>query len=92
MTIIIQYEYFDLMVNNEFFSITLSFNNTNVNLVIPYDAIISIADPSENFGLKFKKGEKKYDFDKKLDKKNKKNHDNIIDFMNYKKINPNNND
>ena len=52
MTIIIQYEYYDLTINKNSFSITLSFNDIKSKLKIGYDSIISFADPSANFGLK----------------------------------------
>ena len=51
MTIIIQYEYYDLEINKNDFSITLSFGDTKTNLKISYNAIVSFADPSANFGL-----------------------------------------
>ena len=51
MTIIIQYEYYDLQINENNFSITLSFGDIKTNLKINYNAIISFADPSSNFGL-----------------------------------------
>ena len=51
MTIVIQYEYNDLKVNKNNFSIFLSFQDIMVNLIIDYDSILSFADPSANFGL-----------------------------------------
>ena len=48
MTIVVQYEYYDLKINNNNFSISLSFNNIKTNLKIDYNAIISFADPSSN--------------------------------------------
>ena len=54
MTIIIQYEYYDIKIENDFFEITLSFNDVKTKLKIGYDAVISFADPSANFGLKLK--------------------------------------
>ena len=53
MTIVIQYEYWDLKVLKDKFEIMLSFNNSKLNLSIPYTSIISFADPFANFGLKF---------------------------------------
>ena len=51
MTIVIQYEYNDLEINDNNFSISLSFDNIKANLKIDYNSIISFADPSANFGL-----------------------------------------
>ena len=84
MTIIIQYEYYDLEINKNNFSITLSFGNIKTNLKINYNAIVSFADPSANFGLILQKSKIKKKVNKKLeDDKSKK--DNIINFSNYKK-------
>ena len=84
MTIIIQYEYYDLEINRNNFSITLSFGNIKTNLKINYNAIVSFADPSANFGLILQKSEIKKKVDKKLDN-NKSKKDNVINFSNYKK-------
>ena len=52
MTIIIQYEYWNFKVKNDSFNIGLSFNDIKTNVTVPFDAVISFADPYENFGLK----------------------------------------
>ena len=85
MTIVIQYEYDDLIVNKNNFSIVLSFDNIKVNLIISYDSIISFADPSDNFALILQKNK----IEKKVNKNsNLKNpiKNNVINFSNYKKI------
>ena len=82
MTIVIQYEYYDFIVNKNNFKIGLSFNNIKANLIIDYNSIISFADPFENFGLKLQQNN-----NKKLKTKNnlkKQNPNNVIDFRNYK--------
>ena len=84
MTIIIQYEYYDLEINKNNFSITLSFGDIKSNLKINYNAIISFADPSANFGLILQKNKIQKKVDKKLEN-NKSKKDNIINFSNYKK-------
>lgn len=53
MTIVMQHQFWDLEVTDKDFSITLSFNNVKEKLVVPYDALISFADPSARFGLQF---------------------------------------
>ena len=84
MTIIIQYEYYDLEINKNIFSITLSFDYIKTNLKINYNAIVSFADPSANFGLILQKNKIQKKVNKKLDNsKSKKN--NVINFSNYKK-------
>ena len=84
MTIIIQYEYYDLEINKNNFSITLSFGDIKTNLKINYNAIISFADPSANFGLILQKSKIRNKVNKKLEN-NKSNKDNVINFSNYKK-------
>lgn len=53
MTIVIQHQFWNLIVEDDKFSIELSFNNIREKLVIPYDSLISFADPSSRFGLQF---------------------------------------
>ena len=53
MTIVLQYQFFELEVTDEQFSVTLSFNNRHERLVIPFAAITTFADPSVNFALQF---------------------------------------
>lgn len=53
MTIVLQYQFWDLVVEEDYFSITLSFNNVGENLVVPFSAITGFADPSVKFGLQF---------------------------------------
>ena len=84
MTIVIQYEYYDLEVNKNDFSVTLSFNNFKTNLKIGYSAIISFADPSANFGLILKKNNILKKSREGLESSEEKK-DNIINFSNYKK-------
>ena len=84
MTIVIQYEYYNLLVNKKFFSITLSFNNVKSNLKIGYEAILSFADPSANFGLILKKNNILKKSREGLESSEEKK-DNIINFSNYKK-------
>ena len=83
MTIIIQYEYYDLELDKDNFSITLSFNDIKTKLKIGYDSIISFADPSSNFGLILKNKNKI--LEKKESKKIQSKKDNVIDFANFKK-------
>ena len=90
MTIVIQYEYYHLSVNKKNFNIGLSFNNKKCDLIIPFDSIISFADPSSNFGLNYQFNKttvedyKKTLVDKKKSVKKKKS-SNVINFSNYKK-------
>ena len=92
MTIIIQYEYWNFKVKNDSFNIGLSFNDIKADITVPFDAVISFADPYANFGLKLineeinkKLSDKKPKRKKTVIKKNK-DRDNIIEFQKFKKL------
>lgn len=53
MTIVLQYQFSDLSVDDDFLKVSLSFNNQPELLVIPLEAISIFADPSVNFALQF---------------------------------------
>ena len=53
MTIVLQHEYWDLEVHDTFFAVTLSFDNADERVIVPFDAVIKFVDPSVNFGLEF---------------------------------------
>ncbi len=53
MTIVLQHQFYDLEVNEERFTVMLSFNNVPERLTIPLSAITIFADPSVNFALQF---------------------------------------
>lgn len=53
MTIVLQYQYYGLVINETSFSATLSFNNIKERLIIPFAAVTTFADPSVNFALQF---------------------------------------
>jgi uncharacterized protein len=53
MTIVLQYQFYNLEVDEAKFSVSLSFNNVQEHLVVPFAAITGFADPSVKFGLQF---------------------------------------
>ncbi|MCI5061174.1 MAG: ClpXP protease specificity-enhancing factor SspB, partial [Alphaproteobacteria bacterium] len=53
MTIVLQFQFDDLDVDDERMVVTLSFNNVPERLEIPLAAITIFADPSVNFALQF---------------------------------------
>lgn len=88
MTIVIQYEFYDLEVFKDYFSIVLSFNNLKTKLKIGFDSINSFADPSANFGLQLKKLINKNKAKEDSKNNNKlENKNNVINFSKYKKSN-----
>ncbi|MBT6095668.1 MAG: hypothetical protein HOH04_12355 [Rhodospirillaceae bacterium] len=54
MTIVLQHQFDDLLIDAEGFSVSLRFNGKPEKLVIPFEAVTSFADPSVNFGLQLK--------------------------------------
>ena len=57
MTIILQHQFWDLVVEEERFAITLSFGGRHERLTIPFSALTAFADPSVKFGLQFEANE-----------------------------------
>jgi hypothetical protein len=55
MTIVLQYQFWDLQVTNERFEVKLSFSNVPERLVVPFAAVKAFYDPSVQFGLQFGK-------------------------------------
>lgn len=53
MTIVLQHQFWGLLSDEEGFDVELSFNQRHEHLRIPFDALITFADPSVNFGLQF---------------------------------------
>ncbi len=53
ITIVLQYEFWDLEVAEESFCVTLCFNDIHERLNVPFNAIVSFVDPSVKFGLQF---------------------------------------
>jgi hypothetical protein len=53
LTIILQHQYSDLMVDDEGFGVTLSFRGKAENLYVPFETVTGFFDPSVEFGLKF---------------------------------------
>lgn len=53
MTIVLQYQFYDLTVENDRFSVTLSFGGVLRRLLVPFITIVTFADPSVNFVLQF---------------------------------------
>jgi len=53
MTIVLQYQFFGLKLEDDAIHVTLSFNNIKENLIVPIDSITTFADPSVNFALQF---------------------------------------
>lgn len=53
ITIVLQYEFWDLEITDTSFCVTLCFNDIHERLTIPFNSIVSFVDPSVKFGLQF---------------------------------------
>lgn len=53
MTIVLQHQFWDLTVEEDHFSVGLSFSGVQHNLLIPFSAVTHFTDPSVGFGLQF---------------------------------------
>ena len=54
LSIVLQYEFYNLQSDEEYFSVDLSFRNRPARLRVPFRAITVFADPLAQFGLRFK--------------------------------------
>ena len=83
MTIVLQYQFENLHVKEEEFSVDLSFAGIRENITIPYASLTAFADPSEKFGLQFNHAEDQL---KSFPKKNNQNQ------LDYNKVTKKDND
>ncbi len=61
MTIVLQYQFYDLEVTAETLKVTLSFNNKLERLIVPLEAITTFADPAVSFALQFQTAQMEYE-------------------------------
>lgn len=57
MTVILQHQFWDLVVTEDRFEVGLSFGGVPERLIVPFNAIKSFLDPSVQFGLQFETSE-----------------------------------
>jgi len=57
MTVILQHQFWDLVVTDDRFEVGLSFGGIPERVVVPFNAIKSFFDPSVQFGLQFEPSE-----------------------------------
>jgi len=53
MTIVLQHQFWDLLVRDDAFEVGLSFGGVPERLVIPFEAITAFFDPAVQFGFQF---------------------------------------
>lgn len=57
MTVILQHQFWDLIVTDDHFEVGLSFGGIPERLVVPFNSITRFFDPSVQFGLQFETAE-----------------------------------
>ena len=58
MTIVLQHQYWDLIIGEESFEVTVSFNKQQERIKVPFAALSAFVDPSVRFGLQFDRKDK----------------------------------
>ncbi len=53
MTVVLQHQYWNLVVSEDRFQVELSFDNIPEKLMVPFSAVKGFLDPSVQFGLQF---------------------------------------
>ena len=70
MTIVLQHQFANLMLSENYFEVDLSFSNIPHTLRIPYDSITYFADPHARFALSFAPSEYALNVDEKSLRRN----------------------
>lgn len=55
ITIVLQYQYRDLAVYDEYFSVNIAFGGIPETVTVPFDALTNFVDPTANFSLQFRR-------------------------------------
>jgi hypothetical protein len=58
MTIVLQHQYWDLIIGANHFEVTVSFNKQQERIKVPFAALSAFVDPSVRFGLQFDRKDK----------------------------------
>ena len=58
MTIVLQHQYWDLILGPSHFEVTVSFNKQQERIRVPFAALSAFVDPSVRFGLQFDRKDK----------------------------------
>jgi hypothetical protein len=58
MTIVLQHQYWDLILYDDAFEVTVSFNKQQERIKVPFMALSAFVDPSVRFGLQFERKDK----------------------------------
>lgn len=85
MTIVLQYEFWDLAIDDYGFSVSLAFEHSDETLYIPFSSLISVSDPSEDFCLDFNPDFSELPAQETVDVSDNDSGTNIISFSKFKK-------
>lgn len=58
MTVVLQHQYWDLIIAPDHFEVTVSFNKQQERIRVPFAALSAFVDPSVRFGLQFDRKDK----------------------------------
>ena len=53
ITVVLQHQFRDLVVDDDGFAVTLRFDGMPARLVVPWEAVVAFFDPTAEFGLRF---------------------------------------
>ncbi|HXT52031.1 MAG TPA: ClpXP protease specificity-enhancing factor SspB [Thermoanaerobaculia bacterium] len=53
ITVVLQHQFRDLVVDDNGFAVTLRFDGMPARLVVPWEAVVAFFDPTAEFGLRF---------------------------------------
>lgn len=67
MTVVLQHQFWDLIVTDQSFEVGLSFGGIAERLLVPFESMTGFYDPSVQFGLKFAADEAQADNDLSFD-------------------------
>jgi hypothetical protein len=73
ITIVLQHQFWDMKVDSQGFEVSLSFNDIQEKICVPFSAIVNFLDPSVKFGLQFTPEDPPKDIPEKQSKPRKKN-------------------
>ena len=85
MTVILQNQFWDLLVSEESFSVTLSFNRKRENLTIPFESIKRFNDPFVKFSIQLEITDEKKQIKNPVQKKKRTNKQKIVSLADFRK-------
>lgn len=57
ITIVLQYQFRDLFVHDDHFSVNISFGGVPETVIVPFNTLTSFIDPEANFSLQFRRND-----------------------------------